>query len=137
MRGHRHSELTGRVIGCAMTVHSALGNGFQEVIYQRALEVEMADEGLSFTREHEMPVYYKGRQIGSRRVEFLVNGVVSVELKAIARLEDVHLAQAINYLEAYDLEVGLLINFGARSLEFKRVTNRKFMQGNQGNPEIR
>ncbi len=120
-----------------MMVHSALGNGFQEVIYQRALEVEMADEGLSFTREHEMPIYYKGRQIGSRRVDFLVDNVVSVELKAIARLEDVHLAQAINYLEAYDLEVGLLINFGARSLEFKRVTNRKFMQGNQGNPEIR
>ena len=93
MRGHRYSELTGKVIGCAMMVHSALGNGFQEVIYQRALEVEMADEGLSFTREHEMPIYYKGRQIGSRRVDFLVNGVVSVELKAIARLEDVHLAQ--------------------------------------------
>ena len=137
MRGYRYSELTGRVIGYAMTVHSALGNGFQEVIYQRALEVEMADEGLSFTREHEMPIYYKGRQIGSRRVDFLVDSVVSVGLKAIARLEDVHLAQAINYLEAYDLEVGLLINFGARSLEFKRVTNRKFMQRNQGNPEIR
>ena len=137
MRGYRYSELTGKVIGCSMTVHSALGNGFQEVIYQRALEVEMADEGLSFTREHEMPIYYKGRQIGSRRVDFLVDNVVSVELKAIARLEDVHLAQAINYLEAYDLEVGLPINFGSRSLEFKRVTNRKFMQGNQGNPEIR
>ena len=119
-----------------MTVHSALGNGFQEVIYQRALEVEMADEGLSFTREYEMPIYYKERQIGSRRVDFLVDNVVSVELKAVARLEDVHLAQAINYLEAYDLEVGLLINFGARSLEFKRVTNRKFKQNNQGNPEI-
>ncbi len=133
MRGYRCSELTGKVIGCAMTVHSALGNGFQEVTYQRALEVEMADEGLSFTREHEMPIYYKGRQIGSRRVDFLVDSVVSVELKAIARLEDVHLARAINYLEAYDLEVGLLINFGARSLEFKRVTNRKFIQRNQIN----
>ena len=117
-------------------VHSGLGNGFQEVIYQRALAIEMADQGLSFSREHVMPVYYKGRQIGSRRVDFLVGDVVSVELKAVARLEDAHLAQAMNYLEAYDLEVGLLINFGARSLEFKRVTNKKFKQRNQGNPLV-
>ena len=119
-----------------MTVHSALGNGFQEVIYQRALAIEMADEGLSFSREHEMSIYYKRHQVGTRRVDFLVEGVVSVELKAIIRLEDVHLAQAINYLEAYDLEVGLLINFGARSLEFKRVANRKFKQKHQGNPLV-
>ena len=125
---YRHSELTGRVIGCAMAVHSAMGNGFQEVIYQRALEIEMMDQHLSFAREQEMPIYYKGRQIGSRRVDFLVDNAVCVELKAISRLEDIHLAQAINYLEAYDLEVGILINFGARSLEFKRVTNRKFNQ---------
>ena len=130
-RQHKYSELTGRVIGCAMTVHSALGNGFQEVIYQRALQIEMADQGISFSREHEMPVFYKEQQIGTRRVDFLVEGVVSVELKSIIQLEDVHLAQAINYLEAYDLEVGLLINFGARSLEFKRVTNRKLKQKNQ------
>ena len=133
---YKYSELTGRVIGCAMTVHSALGNGFQEVIYQRALEIEMADQILTFSREHEMPIYYKDRQIGTRRVDFLVDNVVLVELKAITRLEDVHLAQAINYLEAYDLEVGLLINFGARSLEFKRVANGKFKQKNQGNPRI-
>ena len=133
---YRHSELTGRVIGCAMAVHSAMGNGFQEVIYQRALEIEMMDQHLSFAREQEMPIYYKGRQIGSRRVDFLVDNAVCVELKAISRLEDIHLAQAINYLEAYDLEVGILINFGARSLEFKRVTNRKFNQRNQGNPRI-
>ena len=122
---HQHSELTGRVIGCAMAVHSALGNGFQEVIYQRALAIEMADQGLSFSREHEMPIFYKELQVGTRRADFLVANVVSVELKALIQLEDVHLAQAINYLEAYDLEVGLLINFGARSLQFKRVTNRK------------
>ena len=120
-----------------MAVHSALGNGFQEVIYQRALEIEMLEQGLPFAREQEMPIYYKGRQIGSRRVDFLVNNAVCVELKAIARLEDIHLAQAMNYLEAYDLEVGLLINFGARSLDFKRVSNRKFKQGNQGNPQIK
>ena len=119
---YRHSELTGKIIGCAMAVHSDLGNGFQEVIYQRALQIEMADQGISFSREHEMPVYYKEQQIGTRRVDFLVEGAVSLELKAIARLEDIHLAQAINYLEAYNLEIGLLINFGANSLEFKRVT---------------
>ena len=118
---YKHSELTGKIIGCAMAVHSALGSGFQEVIYQRALRIEMADQGLSFSREHEMPVFYKDQQVGTRRADFLVEGVVSVELKAIAKLEDIHLAQAINYLEAYGLEVGLLINFGARSLEFRRV----------------
>jgi GxxExxY protein len=125
---YKHSELTSKIIGCAMKVHAALGNGFQEVIYQRALEIEMEDEGLDFNREFEMPVQYKNRQIGTRRVDFLVGGVISVELKAIIQLEDVHLAQAINYLEAYDLEVGLLINFGAKSLEFKRLTNKKFKQ---------
>ncbi len=119
-----------------MTVHSALGNGFQEVMYQRALAIEMADQGIAFSREHEMPIYYKEQQVGTRRVDFLVDNVVCVELKAVIHLEDVHLAQAINYLEAYDLEVGLLINFGARSLEFKRVTNKKFKQKNQGNPKI-
>lgn len=125
---YKYSELTGKVIGCAMKVHSALGNGFQEVIYQRALEIEMADAGLTFSREHEMPIFYKQQQIGTRRVDFLVEGVVSVELKAITTLEDVHVAQAINYLEAYDLEIGLLINFGAKSLQNKRLINRKFKQ---------
>lgn len=132
----RYSELTGKIIGCAMTVHSALGNGFQEVIYQRALAMEMADHDIAFSREQTMPVYYKGKPIGSRRVDFLVEEVVCVELKAVIRMEDAHLAQAINYLEAYDLEVGLLINFGAKSLEFKRVANKKFKQKNQGNPQI-
>ena len=120
-----------------MEVHSQLGNGFQEVIYQRALKIEMVNKGLSFAREFEMPIYYKEQQIGSRRVDFLVEGVVSVELKAIIQLEDVHLAQAINYLESYDLEVGLLINFGAKSLQFKRLSNKSFKQKNQGNPAIK
>ena len=134
---YKYSELTEKIIGCAMKVHSALGNGFQEVIYQRALEIEMSDAGIDFSREYEMPVYYKQQQIGTRRVDFLVESVVSVEIKALIKLEDVHFAQAINYLEAYDLEVGLLINFGAKSLEFKRVTNKKFKQKNQGNPKIK
>ncbi len=123
---HRYSALTGKIIGCFMAVHSALGIGFQEVIYQRALQIEMADQGISFSREHEMPILYKEQQVGTRRVDFLVEGLVSVELKAIALLEDIHLAQAINYLETYNLEVGLLINFGARRLQFKRVVNKKF-----------
>lgn len=134
---YKYSELTSKIIGCAMTVHSELGNGFQEVIYQRALEIEFRLQGINFSREHEMPVYYKGYQIGTRRVDFLVEDVVSVELKAVTELLDVHLAQAINYLEAYDLEVGLLINFGAKSLQFKRLSNKKFKQKNQGNPEIK
>ncbi len=123
---YRYSEMTGKIIGCSMEVHKLLGNGFQEVIYQRALEKEMALQGLSFAREFEMPIYYKEEQIGTRRVDFLVEEVVSVELKALAKLEDVHLAQALNYLEAYNLQIGLLINFGAKSLEFKRLINPKF-----------
>lgn len=123
---YKYSELTAKIIGCAMTVHKTLGNGFQEVIYQRALETEMSMEGLAFNREFEMPIFYREQQIGTRRVDFLLEGIVSVELKAITKLEDVHFAQAINYLEAYNLEIGLLINFGENSLNFKRLTNKKF-----------
>jgi len=123
---YKYSELTSKIIGCAITVHKTLGNGFQEVIYQRALEIEMSMEGLAFNREFEMPIFYREQQIGTRRVDFLVEGIVSVELKAITKLEDVHFAQAINYLEAYNLEIGLLINFGENSLNFKRLTNKKF-----------
>ena len=121
--GYVYSELTGAVIGCAIEVHSILGTGFQEVVYQRALAVEMESRGLSFAREWEVPVLYKERQVGTRRVDFLVDGKVVVELKAISGLENVHLAQAINYLEAFGLEVGLLLNFGAAKLEFRRVVN--------------
>jgi GxxExxY protein len=109
-----------------MKVHSTLGSGFQEVIYQRALAIEMRSAGISFQREFEMPIYYLDEMIGSRRVDFLVEGVVSVELKALIRLEDTHFNQAINYLEAYNLEIGLLINFGEMSLNFKRLTNKKY-----------
>ena len=108
-----------------MTVHSALGNGFREVIYQRALAIEMRLADISFSREFEMPIFYREEQIGTRRVDFLVENLVSVELKAITKLEEVHFAQAINYLEAYNLEIGLLINFGETSLNFKRLTNKK------------
>jgi len=118
------SELTAKIIGCALEVHKVLGNGFQEVIYQRALAIEMMHQGLSFVREQEMQIYYKGQGIGTRRVDFFVDNKVMVEIKAVIQLEDVHLAQAINYLEAYGIGVGLLINFGAKSLQFKRVMKK-------------
>ena len=121
------SELTGKIIGCAMKVHTSLGNGFQEVIYQKALALELEAAHVAFSREHEMPIYYQGSRIGSRRVDFLVEERVSVELKALVALENVHLAQAINYLEAYDLRIGLLLNFGAPSLEIRRLRNKKYV----------
>ncbi|MES2376962.1 MAG: GxxExxY protein [Bacteroidota bacterium] len=120
---YKYSDLTGKIIGCAMKVHSAMGNGFQEVIYQRCLALEMQKQGLLFSRELEMSIYYDGVEVGTRRVDFLVADKIMVELKAISKLDDVHFAQGLNYLEAYKLETGLLINFGAKSLEYKRITN--------------
>ncbi len=119
----KYQELTHKIIGAAMEVHKILGNGFQEVIYQRALEMELIAAGLTFAREYEMDIFYKGNRIGGRRVDFFVENAIMVEIKALIKLEDVHLAQAMNYLEAYNVEIGLLINFGAKSLEFKRVHN--------------
>lgn len=114
------SDITGNIIGCAQKVHKYLGNGFQEVIYQRALEIEFEKEKLKFEREKEMDIFYEDRLVGNRRVDFLVDGDVMVELKALTKLEDVNIAQLINYIEAYKVKVGLLINFGAKSLEVKR-----------------
>lgn len=133
---YKHSELTGKIIGCAMKVHATLGNGFQEVIYQRALAIELQEAGIGFQRELEMPVMYKEQQIGTRRVDFLVEDAVMIELKALVNLEDVHLAQALNYLEAYRLETGLLINFGSKSLQFKRLTMEHKLK-NQRNQSIK
>lgn len=123
---YKYSDQTAKIIGAAMKVHSALGNGFQEVIYQRALAIELDIENIPFQREFEMPIHYREVHIGTRRVDFLVYDNISVELKAVIELQDVHLAQAKNYLEAYNLEVGLLINFGERSLKFKRLLNKKY-----------
>ncbi|MGN6341190.1 MAG: GxxExxY protein [Ginsengibacter sp.] len=123
---YKHSEITQNIIGAALEVHKILGNGFQEVIYQRALDIELQNLKLLATREVEMPVFYKDKAIGIRRVDFLVNDIICVEIKASIKLEDVHLAQALNYLEAFNLEVGLLINFGAKSLEVKRLFNKKY-----------
>lgn len=111
-----------------MRVHSTLGSGFQEVIYQRALAIEMSIANLTFQREMEMPIFYRDEQIGTRRVDFFVENSVMVELKAMKKIEDVHKAQAINYLEAYNIADGLLINFGGLSLEFKRLYNKKLIK---------
>ena len=122
----QNKELTSKIIGCAMKVHRTLGSGFQEVIYQRALAVEMEDAGLGFERELDIPIFYNQKQIGSRRVDFLVAGQILVELKAISKVEEIQLAQMINYLEAFKLPLGLLINFGEKSLYFRRfVKTRK------------
>lgn len=126
------NELTHKIIGCAMEVHNHLGNGFQEVVYQRALSIELNMQGIEHTREQEMPLHYKGYDIGTRRVDFFVEGKVMVEIKAIEKLEDVHKAQAINYCEAYNIADGLLINFGGKSLDFKRVYNKNLV-----NPKIK
>ncbi len=124
---YKYSDITSKIIGCAITVHNSLGNGFQEVIYQRALAIEMELAGLAFDREFEMPIYYRMKQIGTRRMDFFVENKISVEIKAISELDNTHLAQAINYLEAYNLEIGLLINFGENSLKFKRLENKKYI----------
>lgn len=125
---YKHSDITEKIIGASMNVHSELGNGFQEIIYQRALDIEFDKVGLTFNREQAMDIFYKGIKIGTRRVDFFVEDCVMVELKAVTQLEDVHLAQAINYLEAYGMKIGLLINFGNTSLQFKRVINSKMNQ---------
>ena len=119
----KDKELTHKIIGCSMKVHSTLGSGFQEVIYQRALAIEMEKQGLSYKREMEMEIFYDEIQIGTRRVDFFVKDRIMVELKAKTKLDDSHLAQAMNYCQAYGLPIGLLVNFGSKSLEFKRVYN--------------
>lgn len=126
MKEFKYADITKKIIGAAMKVHVALGNGFQEVIYQRALEIEFVKWELGFVREFSMPIFYDGIQIGERRVDFFVESLISVELKAREILEPVHYSQARNYLEAYNVEVGLLLNFGNISLEYKRLENPKY-----------
>ncbi len=124
---YKYEDLTRSIIGCAMKVHSTMGNGFQEVIYQRCLAIEMGKQGLSFERELEMNIFYESAYVGTRRVDFLAENKIMVELKALIQLEDAHYAQCLNYLEAYKLEIGLLINFGSKSLTFKRFHNNKLL----------
>jgi GxxExxY protein len=119
----KYADITEKIIGAAFEVHKFLGNGFQEVIYQRALAYEMSRAGLEFAREIEQEIFYKDlpQPIGTRRADFVVEGKVLVELKALTQIEDVHWAQVLNYLKAYRLEVGLLLNFGLKSLTLKRL----------------
>ena len=124
----KYFEITEKIIGSAMAVHNNFGNGFQELIYQRALAIEMTKRNLDFIRELVMPIYYSNEQIGTRRVAFFVEDKIMVEIKAISLLDKIHLAQALNYLDAYKMEVGLLINFGNTKLEFKRLTNSNKLQ---------
>ena len=121
----KYEPITEKIIGSAFEVHKHLGNGFQEVIYQRAMEIEMAGKNLSFKRDYEAPVFYKGNGVGLRRVYFLVEENILVELKAITEINEIHFAQVINYLEAFQLEIALLINFGEKSLRMKRFLNSR------------
>ena len=131
-------EITYKIIGCAMKVHNTLGNGFQEVIYQRCLAIELERAGLSFGREIEQTIFYEGIDVGTRRADFVVEEKVIVELKALINLENVHLAQAKNYVVAYDFPTGLLINFGSTSLQYKKVFNPKYNTvENPANPKIK
>lgn len=123
-------ELTYKVIGCAMKVHNTLGNGFQEVIYQRCLAIELERIGLIFGREIEKVIYYEGIEVGTRRADFIIEDRIVVEIKAVINLENVHLAQAKNYVVAYDFSKGLLINFGANSLQYKLIFNPKYNSKN-------
>jgi len=129
----KYKEITERIIGAAMKVHSTLGNGFQEIIYQRAMALQTDEDRISFIRECNMTIYYLNKPIGDRRVDFFVEDKICVELKAIADLEPVNFTQARNYLEAFNMEVGLLINFGSTSLQFKRLTNTKYKPVSQNN----
>ncbi|XWN36449.1 MAG: GxxExxY protein [Balneola sp.] len=123
-RKYKHSELTGTAIGCAMKVHSQLGCGYPEVIYQRALARELDKCRISHAREIEMPIYYDGIEIGLRRADFIINGEVILELKAVSEINNAHFNQILNYLKAYQKEIGLLINFGEESLKFRRFINK-------------
>lgn len=123
-RKYKYSELTGTVIGCAMKVHGQLGCGYPEVIYQRALARELDKCGISHAREIEMPIYYDGVEIGFRRADFIINGEVILELKAVSEINNAHFNQILNYLKAYQKEIGLLINFGEESLKFRRFINK-------------
>jgi len=126
MTVNEFNDLTYKINGCAMKIHNQLGNGFQEVIYQRCLAIEFKRSGIEFEREKEQDIYYDHFMVGTRRADFVVENKVIVELKALINLEDVHLAQAKNYVVAYDFPIGLLINFGAKSLQFKKIYNPKY-----------
>jgi len=120
-RGYDFS-LTDRIIGACIEVHRTLGPGFQEIIYQRALELELAMAGLEFAREVDIPVYYKGQKIGTRRVDFLIEAcMLEIKAKSVFAPEDY--VQAASYVKAADYALGLLINFGGLKIGIKRIVN--------------
>lgn len=125
---YKYSDITEKIIGCAMKVHTFLGNGFPEIIYQRSLAIELKHSNLGFNQELEQQIYYNEINIGTRRVDFLIDGKILVELKAVSELTDNHFSQILNYLTAFNLEIGLLINFGERSLKVRRFINSKFKE---------
>ena len=120
------NELTYKIIGCAMKVHNTIGPGFKEVIYQRCLAIEFDKAGISYEREKEQKIFYEGIVVGKGRADFIVKNEISVELKAIVNLENANIAQAKSYTVAYDFPLGLLINFGAESLQYKLMFNSKY-----------
>lgn len=129
---YKYGDITEKIIGCAMRVHSAMGGGFMEIVYQRCMAIEFKLNNIAFVEESEMPIYYLGYKVGTRRVDFFVEDKIILELKATGKLDDTHLAQALNNLEASNNEIGMLINFGGKSLEFKRLLNKKFKNENRG-----
>ena len=122
---YKYSDITAKIISCAIKVHNELGPGFPEYIYQRALEIEFRNTLLKNVREKEHPVYYLNELVGKRRVDFVVEEKIMVELKAVDKLDELSLSRSLNYMKAFNLEVGLLINFGGAKLEFKRLVNNK------------
>jgi GxxExxY protein len=125
---YKYSEITGKILASAFEVFNTIGCGFTESVYHRSLVIEFNNRNIQFHSEYELPIFYKNQKVGARRADFLIEKVVTVEIKAVSKLEDVHLAQAINYLEAFNIEIGMLINFGAKSLEYKRLANSKLFK---------
>lgn len=115
------NDLTHKILACAMKVYNTLGNGFEDAVYQRALVIEMEFQGLSFEREKEMSIYYHDIEIGTHKVDFLIDKKLILDVKVVNELLPVHINQAVNYCEAYNIDDGLLVNFGKTSFEFKRV----------------
>ncbi len=127
-KNYKYNDITEKIIGCCMKVHSTLGCGFQEIIYHRALEIEFTKRNIPYKSEMEMEIYYEGFLIGKRNVDFFIENKISLEIKAVSKMDDLYLAQGLNYLEANNKEIGLLINFGSRSLEIKRLLNKKYKE---------
>jgi GxxExxY protein len=122
-RSHPFEDLSKKVIGAAIEVHSALGPGFLEVIYEEALKLELAEHGLDYECQKEIKIEYLGVQIATHRLDLVVENRIIVELKAIKELTEIHFAQLLSYLKASGIKVGLLLNFAKPRLEIRRLVN--------------